>query len=435
MTMQMMVGILFSLLDIVSLTLCSWYPVSLMPSKPLNQSGMQNLRRWHIFRVAAWLGYAALTVLLPNLGRNDLLTMVVLSIYYVWIGYLLYHRDRVGVLYQFGFMFLMYATQMISIVAARELYVVFRLEYTTYYYIMILIKTGLLLIATFVFCILIQRRFMSAQPRFKLRGMILVPIISMILIFWFTVSSDVFFIRFGYGWLIVYCVLVLIINLYCLYFWYDVSKVQELKHKLELTRQQNELTHQFYADLEENYAKSRKVIHDIRNHLQMLEQSQKYAEMQGYFEDVHQMLNALGMTYYTDNRMLNIILNDKLKSLRQEQVTCQLRGVSLDFLSEMDTTTIFANLLDNALEAAGGTEGFKLQIQGEQIQDFCVIKLSNTTGGTYVPGVSEKIGHEGIGLENVQNAVEEYHGTLQTGQKGNIFFVTLMFPDNRSLLC
>ena len=109
-------------------------------------------------------------------------------------------------------------------------------------------------------------------------------------------------------------------------------------------------------------------------------------------------------------------------------MTCQLRGVSLDFLSEMDTTTIFANLLDNALEAAGGTKDFKLQIEGEQIQDFCVIKLSNTTGGTYVPGLSEKAGHEGIGLENVQNAVEKYHGTLQTGQKGQIFSVTLMFP-------
>ena len=236
--------------------------------------------------------------------------------------------------------------------------------------------------------------------------------------------------RFGYEWLIVYCALVLVINLYCFYFWHDVSKTQELKYKLELMRQQNELTHQFYADLEENYAKSRKVIHDIRNHLQMLEQSQKFAESQGYFEDVHQMLNALGMTYYTDNRMLNIILNDKLKSLRQEQVTCQLRGVQLDFLSEMDTTTIFANLLDNALEAAEGSENFELELWGEQIQDFCVIKLSNTTGGTYVPGLSEKAGHEGIGLENVQNAVEKYHGTLQTGQNGQIFFVTLMFPDN-----
>lgn len=260
--------------------------------------------------------------------------------------------------------------------------------------------------------------------------MLLVPVISTILVFLFLISSDVFLLRFGYEWLIVYCVLVLVINLYCLYFWYDVSKTQELKHKLELMRQQNELTHQFYADLESNYAKSRKVIHDIRNHLQMLEQSQKFAESQGYVADMHQMLNALGMTHYTDNRMLNMILNDKLKLLDQEQFHCSLMGVRLDFLTEMDTTTIFANLLDNALEEREGNEHFRLQLQGEQIQDFCVIKMSNTTRGTYIPGTSSKTGHEGIGLENVRNAVEKYHGEVQTVQKGELFSVTLLFPDN-----
>ena len=74
------------------------------------------------------------------------------------------------------------------------------------------------------------------------------------------------------------------------------------------------------------------------------------------------------------------------------------------------------------MEAARGIDDFQLQIQGEQIQDFCVIKLSNTTNGRYVPGHSEKTGHEGIGLENVRNAVQKYHGELQTGQKGQTFF-------------
>lgn len=390
---------------------------------------MQNHIFFRVIKIITWLVFAALTVLLPTFGRNDLITMIVLSAYYLSIGYFLYHHDRIGILYQLGFMFFMYATQVISIMTATKFWQVLCLEYLTHIYIMVLLKAFLLIAVTFLFRLLIQKRFVSVQPRFKIRGMILVPVISMILIFWFTVGADVFFLRFGYEWLIVYCALVLLINLYCFYFWHDVSKTQELKHKLELTQQQNELTHQFYADLEANYTKSRQVIHDIRNHLQMIEQSQKFAESH-YVADVHQMLNALGMMYYTDNRMLNIILNDKLKKLELEQVTCRLRGVRLDFLSEMDTTTIFANLLDNALEAAQETAHFRLQIQGEQIQDFCVIKLSNTTNGSYVPGRSQKAGHEGIGLENVRNAVEKYHGELQMGQEGETFFVTLLFPDN-----
>ena len=194
-------------------------------------------------------------------------------------------------------------------------------------------------------------------------------------------------------------------------------------------KQQNELTHQFYADLESNYMQSRKVIHDIRNHLQALEQSQKLTDSHNYVEDLHQMLNALGMVYYTDNRMLNIILNNKLKLLQPEQFSCHLMGVRLGFLSEIDTTTIFANLLDNVLEAKKGNDDFWLQIQGDQIQDFCVIKLSNTTKEAYIPGQSTKSGHEGIGLENVHNAVEKYNGEMQIDQKGQIFSITLIFPE------
>lgn len=416
----------FALLDIASLTVCSMYPVTLLP----HDGKVQNSMICRIARIAAWIIFALSTVVIPRIWQDDAVTMITLTSYYVFVGYLLYHRSRTGILYQVGFMFCMYATQVISIYMAAKLYEVYSLEYRTHVYLMILLKICLLVMVTFVFRVLIRKRYMSVQPLFKIRGMLLVPVLSAALIFLFTVSSDVFLIRFGYEWLILYCVLVLVINLYCLYFWYDVSKTQELKHKLELMRQQNELTHQFYADLESNYAKSRKVIHDIRNHLQMLEQSQKIAEYQGYVADVHQMLNALGMTYYTDNRMLNMILNDKLKQLDQDQFQCSLMGVRLDFLSEMDTTTIFANLLDNALDAGNGNEQFSLKLQGEQIQDFCVIKMSNTTKGTYTPGKSSKTGHDGIGLENVRNAVEKYHGELQTDQKGEIFSVTLLFPDN-----
>nr|MDE6619246.1 GHKL domain-containing protein [Lachnospiraceae bacterium] len=418
---------IFSLLDIASLTCCSAYLVISLPGR---EELAGNKKLFRAVKIVVWIIYALLTVMIPMIWHDDSITMIGLTLYYILIGYMLYHRDKVGVLYQVGFMFFMYTTQMIAIFTAMKVREVYSLENKTYAYIMILLKACLLVIITFVFKVIIEKRYMSVQPRFKIRGMLLVPVISVILIFWFAISSDVFLLRFGHEWLIVYCALVLVINLYCFYFWYDVSKTQELKHKLELMRQQNELIHQFYADLESNYAKSRKVIHDIRNHLQMLEQSQKLAESQSYVADMHQMLNALGMTYYTDNRMLNIILNDKIKELNQEQFQCSLMGVRLDFLSEMDTTTIFANLLDNALEERTANENFRLELQGKQIQDFCVIKMSNTTKRTYTPGKSAKTGHEGIGLENVRNAVEKYHGEMQTDQKGYVFSVTLLFPDN-----
>ena len=40
----------------------------------------------------------------------------------------------------------------------------------------------------------------------------------------------------------------------------------------------------------------------------------------------------------------------------------------------MDVTTIFANLLDNAIEAGENKKNFWIKIRGEQIQDFTVVK-------------------------------------------------------------
>ena len=179
--------------------------------------------------------------------------------------------------------------------------------------------------------------------------------------------------------------------------------------------------------MEKNYNDSRKIIHDIRNHLNMLEQSAKL-EGDSYFEDVHGMLNSLGMKFYTDNRMLNIVLNDKLKKLEPGQAECNLGGIAMDFLADVDVTTIFANLLDNAIEAGENRKNFWLKIRGEQIQDFTVVKIWNPSAGDYVPGRSGKKGHEGLGLENVRNAVQKYHGALNIENRDGIFSAALVFP-------
>ena len=139
------------------------------------------------------------------------------------------------------------------------------------------------------------------------------------------------------------------------------------------------------------------------------------------------MLNSLGLKFYSGNRMLNIVLNDKLKGLSEEQAQCRLGGVDLGFLSDMDITTIFANLLDNALEAGGGTPEFWIRIQGEQIQDFIIIKIWNSCMDT-----GKKKDHEGIGLENVRLALTKYQGEMEAGREGDVFSVTLVFPGQKT---
>lgn len=442
-------GFFLILLEIFVFTGCAVFMVRMLPRKT-------EKNQWA--EITAWGIFALLSVLLPNIGRDDVLTMAALTPYYLGIGWFLYHRSRTGLLYQLIYMVSMYIVQIIAIFCAIHFFSFFHLEADTYTYVAGLLKQFFLILSTMVLGKILNRRYMEDGRRLKMRGMMLVPLFSIALIFLHLVSGEVFFIRYGYGLLIVFSCMLLVINFYCLYFWYDVAANQELKHKVEMMENQNSLTHQYYMDLEENYSQSRKIIHDIRNHMYAMEQAIRLEQTQGYFTDMHTMLNSLGLKFYSDNRMLNIVLNDKLKDLPEEQAECMLGGIDMGFLSEMDITTIFSNLLDNALEAGKGRQDFRLWIRGDKIQDFTVIKIWNTlphgsapkkcpeedtvpcipaqtctekypdnTGkksGTCKP----KTAHEGLGLENVKQALKKYHGELEVSRDKTIFSVTVMFP-------
>lgn len=381
--------------------------------------------RW--VRVLLWIVYGFLNWFVPNMWLNDTITMIVLCAYYMAVGWFFYHRSRNWLLYQVFFYMATYAAQIIGIFLVIRLSQWIAMDSIVMSYGFLIMKVLLIIIITAGLRFLVKKRGVSDRKNLKVKGMMLVPIISFALIFLYLGAGEIFFVRYGYEWIIVYCVLLLIINGWCIYVWHDVAANRELKHRIELMEQQNELTHQYYEEMEKNYNRSRKIIHDIRNHLHALEQSAKMEDSR-YFEDVHGMLNSLGLKFYSDNKMLNIILNDKLKKLSPEQVECSLGGVSLDFVSDMDMTTIFANLLDNAVEAREGNPSFWVKIRGEQIQDFTVIKIWNPALKTYEPGQSGKTGHEGIGLSNVRQAMGRYHGELKIECKDNIFSVTLVFP-------
>ena len=414
--MTSMIQIFFGLADLASLVGCAWVIVRSIPSD-------REESRWK--KILGWMGYAAVTVFVPMFWRNDTLTMGAVCLYYVVMARLLYFRGRQGIAYQIIFCVILLATELTGTFAARYVWLVMQLEGIVVYSVLVVSRVFLLLVGTLILRMIIRRRLADVQY-IKIHGMIIVPVASMVLLFLYLVASDIFLVRYGYYWIVIYAALLLVINLYCLYFWYDVAKSGELKHSLLMMQQQRELTLQYYEELEENYNRSRKIIHDIRNHLHVIEQSSRI-EDRPYIEDVHAMLNSMGMKFYTENRMLNIVLNDKLKTFSQDQVQCSLGGVGLDFISDLDITTIFANLLDNAAEEGRGNAEFWLRIRAEQIQDFILVKIENPYAECPANGRSSKPGHEGLGLQNVRQALEKYQGEMEIRKEEGIFSVTLLF--------
>ena len=238
-----------------------------------------------------------------------------------------------------------------------------------------------------------------------------------------------------------------------------ISENHRLENERNLYRAQARMQHQYYEQEEEKYEASRKLIHDIRNHIQAMEalygreyagepvNGEATADANGaaggeapidthgaakYAGDIHRMLNSFQQKYYTSEKLLNIILNDKAKMMQLLGVKEDMKvgELSLDFMKDMDVTALFANLLDNAVAAAAESEKGYVRLRVNRVLQFLSVTVENScdrepirAAGTFR---SRQAGHQGLGLKIIRQTVEQYGGDMQLDWKEGVFMAQVM---------
>lgn len=260
---------------------------------------------------------------------------------------------------------------------------------------------------------------------------LVMPLISLAMLISFLTLSDYYASWNGYLLVMVNVLLLLFLNIFVVYFYITAARSNEAEKKSRLYRQKEVLVYQHYQKLEESYRQSRKIVHDVKNHIQALgklyEEGQ-IEEAEKYKEEVFHLLNQNNHTWYTENRMLNIILNEKLchENLRDARLELDIEENCLDRIREIDITTIFANLLDNAIEAIGKEEGEKyLKVLAKREKEFLMIQVVNSK--SIHPAKGE--GHQGLGLENIREALKPYEGTCTITDDEKQFQAVILIPN------
>ena len=122
--------------------------------------------------------------------------------------------------------------------------------------------------------------------------------------------------------------------------------------------------------MEEQYRemlKSRKIVHDMKNHLLALKkytQEQDWKGLEEYLNELSRDMLDYNYQIWTGNHMLDMILNQKEKEAEKQKTQMQISTevfTTLPF-SDREIISLFGNLLDNALEAC---EQIKAEIQGK----------------------------------------------------------------------
>lgn len=261
-------------------------------------------------------------------------------------------------------------------------------------------------------------------------GMFLLPVFSVVFVVSMLRMNMVYGQLYSNALLLINLILLVLVNCYFIFLFRYMFQSNQLEQELERFQAQNEVQYRYYTELERKYQESRKILHDMKNHLQAIESLYREDNASGrgdrYVKDLYHMVNILGEKYYSSDRMLNIICNDKLSAAGRMgiRVTAQIGDVDFSDLKDIDVTTIFANLLDNAIEAAQGTEEAFLDIKMQNVHQFRVISIVNAME----PG-RKKPGHSGIGLENVRRTLEKYHGTIRQETVDGEYRVSVLLPE------
>ncbi|MDO5346651.1 MAG: ATP-binding protein [Lachnospiraceae bacterium] len=222
-------------------------------------------------------------------------------------------------------------------------------------------------------------------------------------------------------------ILLLLMNLLI----FGISQYTQKKNA-ELTEMQ--LLHQKEADLVEYYEmllsqteNQNILIHDIKKHLQsisLLNEKNKSDKISAY---IHQLLDSSDLqetSRICDNEMLNAILCRYQRQCMEKHINfvTDIRSGVLQNIYPHDLTSLFCNLLDNAIEAAENIPDsyIEITVHKKENSPFIIIIVINSCRSTPVYDqdglpVSHKISKEkhGFGIKSIKKVVKQYHGNLQ----------------------
>lgn len=209
--------------------------------------------------------------------------------------------------------------------------------------------------------------------------------------------------------------------------------------ELRIAAYQNDLMEKHCEEVENMYRQMRGWRHDYKHHIQtmkahlMLEQ---YRELDDYLSELDTDLTEVDTVLRTGNVRIDAVLNSKLAVAKEKGIRVNAKAIVPDQLKvkEVDLCVIVGNLLDNAMEACGGTAKEKqfIRVYIEALKEQLYIYVSNSMADHIIKAgeryLTTKNGNHGFGLMRIDRVVKKYNGYINRQHEEGIFATEIMLP-------
>ena len=227
----------------------------------------------------------------------------------------------------------------------------------------------------------------------------------------------------------VFVVFVLIVFIFI-----TIISVQSVSKRIEeLTRESEQA---YYDEINRRYLESRKIHHDINNHLlaiNTLIETGNLEQAKRYIFEVSEQLDLVTMPIKTGRDVLDALLFKKTEQATKKganivfEINSSLHNCSI---SDYDLCTIFGNILDNAIEAVNSGDRISVSIEKQynMFYIFCenAFHKELKRKGERILSTKKDFGSHGFGLTRIKDIAKHYGGDVNITAVNRVFRIEIL---------
>lgn len=196
---------------------------------------------------------------------------------------------------------------------------------------------------------------------------------------------------------------------------------------------------EYYEKINNIYNEFRSFRHDYKNHILCLRNliaDNNISDAVDYLNELSKTADNKQKYYDTGNNMINALLTDKSEKAAANNITISFNGfIPASGIKNIDLCTIFANAVDNAVEACmkdKSDEKKEITIESNFNKGYFFLVIKNPVfkdivkdeNGNLLTSKSGKE-HHGFGVANIKSAVKKYDGHTEIENNDSMFKLSI----------
>ena len=295
----------------------------------------------------------------------------------------------------------------------------------------------------FLFIFLIKKyKYIIDEDYIDLKDSLLLSFQPLSIIIFIYVSNGEIIINSKNSTLTILSLALLIISSFIsFYIFGETIRKNKIKKELDFEKARLKESELYYASLKKSIYDSKAYRHDLKHHFSTLKSMiylKKYEEAYEFINSLYDKTCELS-DIRSGDEFIDLVLTSRLHKIYSLNIKMyfEIRPLDLNFINYMDLNTIYANIIDNAINSCEKCKNRYIKIQTQSNNQYQIIKVINSCA--YVNKVDDSFistnknnKEHGFGLFNIKKTAQKYNGFVQFkfNHDSQEFITIIIFKNN-----